>query len=123
MTYTFYKTLHVIGVILLFTSLGAYAHHNAMGGTKESNTRRSVLGATHGVALLILIVAGFGAAGKGGMMSDGFPMWIAAKLVLWLFFGGVVAILSKKPGVGTGLWWVLPLLGAVAAYLAIYKPF
>ncbi|MFT6398084.1 MAG: hypothetical protein ACJAYU_002839 [Bradymonadia bacterium] len=123
MTYTFYKTLHVFGVILLFTSLGAYAHHNAMGGTKESNTRRAVTAASHGIALLILLVAGFGAAGKGGMMSNGFPLWLIAKLILWLFFGGAVAILSKKPGVGSVLWWVLPLLGGVAAYLAIYKPF
>ncbi len=123
MSYTFYKTLHVFGVILLFTSLGAYAHHNATGGTKADNSRRKVSAATHGIALLILLVAGFGAAGKAGMMSNGFPLWIAAKLVLWFFFGGVVAMLGKKPGIGSILWWVMPLLGGLAGYLAIYKPF
>ena len=123
MSYAFYKTLHVFGVILLFTSLGAYAHHNAVGGDKASNSRRKVTAATHGVAMLILLVAGFGAAGKGHMLSNGFPLWIAAKIVLWLFFGAIVGVLSKRPGIGGVLWWVLPILGGLAGALAITKPF
>ena len=123
MSYAFYKTLHVFGVILLFTSLGAYAHHNAIGGDKASNPRRRAFAATHGVAMLILLVAGFGAAGRGNMLSDDFPLWIAAKVVLWLFFGAIVGVLSKRPGVGKVLWWVLPVIGGVAGWLAITKPF
>lgn len=123
MSYAFYKTLHVFGVVLLFTSLGAYAHHNAVGGDGPSNPRRKITAATHGVAMLILLVAGFGAAGKGHMLSDGLPLWVIAKVVIWLFFGAIVGVLSKRPGVGKVLWWVLPILGGVAGALAIMKPF
>jgi hypothetical protein len=123
MSYAFYKAFHVFGVILLFTSLGAFAHHNAAGGTKADNPRRKIAGATHGIAMMILLVAGFGAAGKGGMMSEGFPLWLIAKLAIWLFFGAIVTALGKKPGIGSILWWVLPILGGVAGVLAIYKPF
>jgi hypothetical protein len=123
MSYEFYKALHVFGVVLLFTSLGAFAHHSATGGTKSDNPRRKVAGATHGIALLLVLIAGFGAAGKGGWMSQEFPLWIAAKLVIWLFFGAAVTALGKRPGLGSILWWVLPIVGGLAGAIAIYKPF
>ena len=42
---------------------------------------------------------------------------------VWRFFGGISAVLYKLGTRGQSLWYVVMLLGAVAAYLAIAKPF
>lgn len=123
MSYPFYKLVHIAGVLLLFIALGGAAFHSATGGTKETNTLRGRVAATHGIALLIVLVAGFGAAGKGGFMSEGFPGWIAAKLLLWLLFGASIVLTGRKAGSGSWLWWAFPALGALSAWLAIAKPF
>jgi hypothetical protein len=123
MSAQFYKILHIAAVMLLFISLGAAAFHSATGGTKATNPLRARVAATHGIALLVIFVAGFGVAGKAGWMSDGFPGWIAAKLVLWLLFGASIVLTNRAAGSGKWLWWAFPALGAVSAWLAIAKPF
>jgi hypothetical protein len=47
-------------------------------------------------------------------------MWL--KLILWLVLGGIVVLIRRAPQLAPTLWVVLPLLGAAAAYLALYKP-
>ncbi len=66
MSYEFYQTLHVLGLFLLFSSLGAAALHAMNGGTKESNPSRKWVAITHGVGLLFVLVAGFGLLAKSG---------------------------------------------------------
>ena len=47
-------------------------------------------------------------------------MWL--KALIWLVFGGIIVVIRRSPRTSAALWWALPLLGALAAYLAIYKP-
>jgi hypothetical protein len=44
------------------------------------------------------------------------------KLAIWLVMGGVIALAYRGQAVAKALWIAIPLLGAVAAWLAIYKP-
>ena len=123
MSYTFYKVLHVFGALLLFMSLGGGVIRALQAGSPGAEKGRALIGASHGIALLILLVAGFGAAGKGGMMSAGFPAWIIVKLVIWLALGGLLGAINRKPQMAKPLWVVFALLGGLAAYTAILKPF
>lgn len=125
MSYPFYKIVHIAAVLLLFMALGGAAFHSAQGGTKADNPLRKRIAATHGIALLILFIAGFGAAGKGGMMGGdaGFPLWIVAKIVIWMLLGASIVLTNRMARSGSWLWWALPALGGISAWLAIAKPF
>ncbi|MFT4702358.1 MAG: cytochrome bd-type quinol oxidase subunit 2 [Bradymonadia bacterium] len=124
-SFQFYKVVHILGVLLMFMALGGAAFHSATGGDKTTNPLRKMVASTHGTALLVIFIAGFGAAGVGGFMGgeNGFPLWIAAKIVLWLVFGALIVPLNKAKGSGKILWYAMPVLGAISAWLAIYKPF
>jgi hypothetical protein len=115
-----YKVLHIFGVVLMFTALGAMVYRALSGDADEGG--RKLAGISHGVALILILITGFGALAKLGFGSSGFPIWLIGKLVLWLLFGGIIVLIRKKPEWAKLLWWLLPILGGLAAYLALYKP-
>ena len=121
MSYEFYKVLHLLGILVLFTAMGGLAMVTLRDGTDEEKKKaRKPLMILHGVALLVIFVAGFGLMARLGMMGNGWPTWIFGKLGVWLVLGGATAML-KKP-LGNTWYLVLPAVGAVAAALAIFKP-
>lgn len=112
-----YKVLHLLGVAWLFFALGGATLHALNGGDKASNTHRKLMAASHGIALLIILVAGFGMLGGKKM-----GMWVHLKSALWLALGASLTLVQRKPGLAKIMWFVLPLLAAAGAYLAVYKP-
>ena len=77
-------------------------------------------GMLHGIGLLVILVAGFGMIAK---LHYGFPLWVILKLVIWLVLGALPVLVKKKVLPCAAVWVVALLLGCVAAYLGIYKPF
>lgn len=121
MPYEFYKVLHLLAILALFTSMGGLAMVAIRGGSDEEKKKaRKPLMIIHGVSLLVIFVAGFGLMARLGMMASGWPTWIFGKLGVWLVLGGASAML-KKP-MGAAWYLILPVLGAVGAALAVYKP-
>ncbi len=118
MSLLFYKVLHVLALAYLFAALGATAWHAAHGGRREAAGKGATL--AHGLAMVVLLVSGFGMIAKLGV---GFPGWVWAKLALWLLLGAAAALPYRKPSWAGALFWLLPLLAGAAAYLALYKPF
>jgi hypothetical protein len=109
-----YKVVHIFGVLLVFVALGA---------TLAEGSRRRLASMTHGIGLLIVLIAGFGALARLGIHSPGnWPLWIWLKLVIWLVLGAAMIFAKRSPAAARALWWLLPLLGAAAAYLALFKP-
>lgn len=123
MSYEFYKVLHVVGIILVFMTLGATvlhaANHNGPPGTREHNPSRKLVAALNGVGLLLIIVAGFGMLAKIQSMSAGIPSWLHPKLFIWLLIAAAPVLINRKPGTARLMWIVLPLLGAAAAWFGI----
>jgi hypothetical protein len=119
MPYEIYQLLHILGIVLVFMALGAQAFHGANGGTKETNRVRGLVMATHGVGVLLLIVAGFGMVAKLKLMSGGLPGWIHPKLLIWVLIAAAPAILNRKPEWGKIAWFALPLLAIGAAYFGL----
>lgn len=107
-----YKFLHLAGVIGLFTSLGA---------TLLAGSGKKCASMLHGISLLLILVAGFGALAKYKMPMDQY--WWMVKVGLWLFLGAA-PVLSKRSVMPTSVVLLLSLAAGIgAAYLGIYKPF
>lgn len=121
MSYAFYKIIHLSAIFAVFLALGGIAHHMLVGGTKEGASRK-LLGLTHGIALLLVFVSGFGLMARLGLKFSE-SHWLFAKLAIWLVFGASTAVLYKKGGMAKVWWLVMLVLGALAAYLAQTKPF
>ena len=115
-----YNVLHILGILLAFTALGG-AILRALAGTGEDAPGRKLIGITHGVALLLILVSGFGMHAKLGHGWD--QLWVWAKLVIWLLIGASIAVIRRMPDQAKVFWFALPVLGAAAGYLAIFKPF
>jgi hypothetical protein len=120
--YEVYKVLHLLGVILMFTMLGGIALHVVNGGTRESNTGRRLTGALHGVALFVILLGGFGMLMRHELAKDGLPGWVWAKLGIWVLLGALGSVAYRRPAMARPLLIGLPLIGALAAWLAIFKP-
>jgi hypothetical protein len=122
LSYEIYKLLHLFGIIMLFMSVGGVMLYALNGGTKADNTWRKTAAITHGIGLVFVLVAGFGLLARVGI-SWPWPGWVFVKLIIWLVLGGVTGLIYKLGPTGKGLWYVVILLGVIAAYMAIFKPF
>jgi hypothetical protein len=117
MSYQFYNVIHVIGAIVLFSALGALA---GTAGSTQAPLRK-IASVAHGVALVLILVAGFGLLARLGYFGD-IPTWAYLKMILWGILGLVVLPLKRKPELAPALWLVMPVVGSLAAWLAIAKP-
>ncbi len=121
MSISIYTWLHIIGLILLVQSVGAASFHRMQTGQAD-HPHRKMLSIMHGVGLLFMLVSGFGMLARLGI-AGGLPNWVFAKLAIWLVFGASIALVNRGKG-SAMLWWVLVVvLGAIAAWLGIFKPF
>ncbi len=121
MPYEFYKILHIIGLVSIWAALGGTEVHVLNGGTRATNKVRSLVAATHGIGLVLMLVGGFGMLARLGMTS-GMPGWVIAKIVLWLLVGALLALPMRKPELAKPLWFAMPLLAGLGAWLALMKP-
>lgn len=122
MSLLFYKVLHLLGLFLLFGSLGGVALVAVQGGTKASLQGRRLVYATHGIGLLLVLVSGFGMLARLGITS-GLPGWVHAKLLIWVLVAASITLPLRFRGAAIPAWFLLPLLGATAGWLALFKPF
>ncbi|HEX4960752.1 MAG TPA: hypothetical protein VF173_07930 [Thermoanaerobaculia bacterium] len=113
-----YRVIHIFSMMLMFTALGGLLL--ASQAKVQTDASRKMAGMLHGIALILLLVSGFGALAKLGLSNPGiWPAWIWLKALIWLLFGGIIVLIRRVPRFAPVLWWLLPLLGAVAAYLAL----
>ena len=117
-----YKILHILGVLLAFSALGGLALTVANGATKATSSVRRLIAVTHGVAMFIILLGGFGALARLGVMHGNLPGWILVKLACWVVLAVLVAIPYRRPGLARTTFWLLPVLGGIAVVMAIYKP-
>jgi len=117
-----YQLLHVLGIIMVFMAMGALCVHAMNGGTRASNNARALVALTHGLGLLLILVAGFGMLARLGAMSGGLPGWVWVKVLVWLLLAALIVVPYRKPEWSRALWFALPVLGVIAAYSVLYRP-
>lgn len=117
-----YKVLHLLSAFLLFAALGGLTLA-ALDRSGNAARSRKLAAASHGIALILLLVTGFGALARLAISNPAlWPGWVWAKVVLWLVLGAALMV-RRFPGAAALLWWLWPILGGVGAWLALYKPF
>ncbi len=122
-SYQVYKVLHLAGVFMVVMSLGAMVLHAVNGGGKNHPFRKQ-MASTHGLGLLLSLVAGFGLLARLGFVHNQWPPgWALTKMGIWIVFGGLSSVLLRKPKLAKPLWLGIIVLFTSAAYLANYKPF
>lgn len=122
MSYEFYKLFHILGIALLFASLGGALIRREISDERASLRIRKTIGISHGLALLFLLVSGFGMIARIGA-SMAAP-WIYIKLLIWFLLAGILFLINRAKGtLSTVLWIVLPIFAVLAGYVALYKPF
>ena len=118
MSILFYKVLHLTGILMLFLGIGGAVIRAAMDHKTEKLEKFVLM--NHGIGLLIIVIAGFGQLAKLGMEFTG---WVVIKIIIWLLMGALIMPIKKMPEKKSVWWFSALVLGAVAAYMAIYKPF
>lgn len=121
-SYSVYKVLHLAAIMLLFASFGGLALYVAAGGTRAANPNRKLVAALHGTAAFLVLLGGFGLLARLGIVQGGFPLWVWIKLAIWVLLSFAVLLPYRRPDLAKPLFLLYPVLGAVAAWAAIYKP-
>ena len=110
MDYTTYKIIHLIGVATLAVGIG---------GMLAGGENRKVFSIVQGIALLVMLVSGFGLLAK---LLLGFPHFAMVKLALWVVIGVLPVILRRlRLPVVAGICIFLGLVG-IMAWLGVMKP-
>jgi hypothetical protein len=121
MSYEIYKIIHILGIGLVTMSLGGILIARGNGILKNDNNCRKLIGITHGLGLLFLLVSGFGMLARLGFTS-GLPSWAWIKLIIWFTFGGLIAIFYRANKNILPYWLIQALLLLSAAIVVMYKP-
>ena len=122
-SHAFYNVVHIVGIVLVMSALGGSALHALNGGTRETNRARGLVAGLHGAGVLLILVGGFGMLARLGFRHGAnFPGWLWVKLGVWSAVAGLLFLLARRPALARPVYLALPLLGGLAAYMAIYKP-
>lgn len=121
MSYQFYKVLHIVGILMVFSGLVGVMALRMVSAELAARPRRLFF-LVHGIGMLVALVAGFGLAARLGYMS-GLPTWVWVKLFVWLLLGVGIAIAKRRGHLGVPVLTLFIGLGWFAAWLAITKPF
>ena len=120
-TQLFYKSLHLFGLFLSFTSLGGIAIHAANGGTKATSRTRALTASVFGVGMLVALAGGFGQAARLGLTSTGlFPGWLWSKIAIWVLVAALAMLPYRFPSLARPIYLLVPVLGGLGGYLAIF---
>ena len=118
--YLIFKIVHLTGIFLVFSALGGHMFRAAI-GSREDNPLPKFIGMFHKVGLLLVLLAGIGLLTQFGEIKA--IGWIIVKffvlvmLAVWPMY--LYGAKEKLPWLGGAAI----LLGLVAAFFALYKPF
>jgi hypothetical protein len=128
--YPLYKVVHIVGIVLAMSALGGAALLAMVGAsdavTAGGRSPRRLLAILHGLGAFLILLGGFGMLARLGIVQGGvtsFPGWLLVKLVVWVVVAAALFVPRRRPALARALLLSLPVLGGLAAYMAIYKPF
>ncbi len=123
LSHSFYNVVHIVGILMLVSALAGAALRAASGAAREDRAMRRLLAILHGAGAFLVLLGGFGMLARLGIVQGGsFPAWLWVKIVVWAILAAALIVASRRPAMAGPILLALPLLGGLAAYMAIYKP-
>jgi len=114
-----YYILHLLGVLLVFSSLGGLAMRAMI--DPESKALKKFGAITSGVGLFLILLGGFGLVAR--LYNNEFQNWTIAKIVIWVILGSMLFFINKFPQLGKIWWWLTLTLGLLAVLMVYVRPF
>lgn len=118
LTYTFYKTFHLLFILILFTSIGFVSLRSEL---MQKKAGKLLLG----LIFFMILVGGMGLLARIGFKhNEPFPLWVKLKFSGWFVLAGLMALLFKLQS-RESRWLTVGVILAVAwfvVWVAIYKP-
>ena len=121
LSYSVYNFIHLAGILMIFFSLGGVVMHVANGGSRD-NSFRKVAAITHGVGMVLVLIAGFGMLARLGIHWP-WPGWVTLKVLLWLVLGMALFLIYRFAHHARLMWWLVLALAIFTVYIVIFKPF
>lgn len=122
-SYSLYKVVHIVGLVLLTAGLGGIALNASAPRFGGPVVRPRLAYVFHGLGLFLILLGGFGMMARIGIsQGSNWPGWLWTKVLLWVVLGAAVSLPYRFPKTARPLLLLLPVLGGLAAYMAIYKP-
>lgn len=122
-SHQFYNVIHIVGLVLLMAALGGIALTSVEGGGRGSRSSLRFATGFHALGIFLILLGGFGMLARLGMVSEtNWPGWVWIKVAIWGVLGIAAFLPYRFPRTAKPLLILLPVLGGLAAYMAIYKP-
>lgn len=114
--YEIYKVIHIAGVFFLLFSLSTYL---VITNTDTVKFKR-IASVMHGISMFIVLIGGFGLLARLGIIHGiDWPAWVWIKLIIWVTMGAMIYIIKRVKTSSQILWFIIPILAVVAAYVAV----
>ena len=122
-SHQFYNLVHIIGLVLLMVALGGIALAADVSGGRSPMVSRRWAAVFHGLGAFLILLGGFGMLARLGIVAgSSWPGWVWVKMGVWVTLGVAAFLPRRYPRTARPLLLLLPVLGGLAAYMAIYKP-
>lgn len=120
-SHPFYNVVHIVGLVFLMAALGGIA--SLAGSDRPSDSIRRAARGFHLLGIFLILLGGFGMLARLGIIrGTSWPLWVWVKVAIWAALSGAGFLPLRYPRTALPLLVLLPLLGGLAAYMAIYKP-
>ncbi len=119
LSHTIYKVVHILGILLLIGGLGGLWALAAAATDDSRRSARKVVLITHGIAMFLILFAGFGMMARLGITGS-WPLWIWIKLAIWVLLGALPVLLRRWQKPVGAVFYLAPILGAIAAWAALF---
>lgn len=120
-SYPFYNVVHIVGIVFLMAGVGAISA-SAEAAVRPRWTRVGSI-AFHAAGAFLILLGGFGMLARLGIVQgSSWPGWLWAKIVIWGVLVVAAFVPRLFPRTALPVMLLLPVLGGLAAYMAIYKP-
>ena len=117
-----YNVVHIVGIVALMAALGGAALLAMVDPERTNPGARRLVAMLHGIGAFVVLLGGFGMLARLGIAGEGFPPWLWVKLLIWGVLAMSLIVLRRRPNTARTVLIALPILGGLAAYMAIYKP-
>lgn len=114
MSYQVYKILHVVMIVVFFSSM-------AMSSVRKEKSRSAMI--ITGLSLVMILVSGMGLVARIGIPHGvSWPVWLNIKVAIWAVVGiGGHVVMKRFPAFLSKFFWLSIGLLVVASYMANYK--